>query len=925
MVGKTLGRFRIGEQLGRGGMGEVYLADDTSLDRKVALKFIPDAFAGDPERMARFDREAKLLASLNHPNIAAIHGLEQAEEKRFIVMEFVEGETLAQRLSKGPLDVDEALGICRQISDGLKAAHEKGVIHRDLKPANVMLADGDKVKILDFGLAKALSDETQSVDSSHSPTLTDAMTRPGVILGTAAYMSPEQAKGKSVDERADIWAFGCILYECLTGKKAFEGETVTETLAAILKAEPNWQALPATAPPNIRFLLRRCLEKNMSRRFQNAADVRIVIEEAGSSFIPLEARAPARSTWKVVALVLMGLILAAVIGGIALWSLRSPVPAKVTRFSYLLPEGLSFSSQGRRLVAISPDGTNLVYVANGQLYLRRLSESEARPIPGTQQNANSPFFSPDGQYVGFYASQDGALKKIPITGGAAVTLCKASNPFGVSWQGETIVFGQGLNGILAVPAIGGAAGVLVKLEPGESADGPQMLPGGDSVLFAVAKISKQALAGLTRNSLWDKADIVVHSLKTGKRKVLLPGGSAPRYLSTGHIIYALGSNLLMAPIDLARLEVTGGSVPIVEGVMRTPYLLSRGVVNVPIAVTNVFSGAAHFDFSIDGTLVYVPSSSTPVDTDQRVLAMVDRDGKRDMLRLPPELYDFPRISPDGKQLAFIISDEGGNIYVCDMSGRSAPRRLTFEGLNSYPVWSPDSRKLAFYSYRENKPGIFLQAADGADAAERLANLPDADGYIPNSWSPDGKTLAFTIITASGYSLWTVSLAGERKAQLYMDLPSTAEAHAAFSPDGNWMAYMSGDPGRQANVSFNIYVQPFPKAGAPRYQISQQGRNDVPLWSPHNGKELFYFNHDSQKLMAVSIQTQPAFSFGQPVPLPIEGISQPAGGRRYDIMPDGKRFLVMLPETQTKGQARGAPQINVVLNWFEELKKKQGKQ
>ena len=571
----------------------------------------------------------------------------------------------------------------------------------------------------------------------------------------------------------------------------------------------------------------------MSRRFRNAADVRIVIEEPGSSFIPLEARAPARSPWKVAALVLMGLILAAAIGGIALWSLRSPVPAKVTRFSFLLPEGLSFSDVGRRLVAISPDGTNLVYVANRQLFLRRLSESEARPIPGTQQNAISPFFSPDGQYVGFYANQDSTLKKIPVTGGVAVTLCKASNPFGVSWQGETIVFGQGPDGILAVPAIGGAADVLVKLEPGEIADNPQMLPGGDSVLFAVAKTSKQVLAGLTVNSLWDKADIVVHSLKTGKRKVLLPGGSAPRYLSTGHIIYALGNNLLMAPIDLARLEVTGGSAPVAEGVMRSPFLISRGPVNVPIVALNLFSGAANFDFSVDGTLVYVPSSSAPVDTDQRVLAMVDRDGKREVLGLPPGLYDFPRLSPDGKQLAFIMSDEGGNVYVYDMSGRSAPRRLTFEGLNSFPVWSPDSRKLAFYSYRENKPGIFLQAADGADAAERLANLPDADGYIPNSWSPDGKTLAFTIITASGYSLWTVSLAGERKAQLYMDSPSTAEAHAAFSPDGNWMAYMSGDLGRLASLpsNINIYVQPFPKAGAARYQISQQGRNDVPVWSP----------------------------------------------------------------------------------------------
>ncbi len=907
MNAKTLGHYRVGEQLGRGGMGEVYVADDLNLNRKVALKFVPDAFTGDRERMARFEREAKVLASLNHPNIAAIYGLEEAEGKRFIVMELVEGETLAQRLGKGSLPVNEALGICRQIAEGLEAAHEKGVVHRDLKPANVMITEGDKVKILDFGLAKALSGETQPVEASQSPTLTEAMTRPGIILGTAAYMSPEQAKGRSVDKRADIWAWGCILYECLTGKKVFEGETVTETLAAILRGEPDWEALPETTPAAIRTLLRRCLERDMSRRFHHADDLRILIEEAGSSFFPLAAPVT-RPAWKAVALVLSGLMLAAAIALAALWKFRPTVPAKVTRFSYVLPENQYFIRTGRRLLAISPDGTTFVYEANGQLYLRRLSETEARPITGTQGGAGSPFFSPDGQWVGFYSWQDSTLKKVAVTGGAAFTLCKASNPFGASWQDNTIIFGQGSNGIFAVPATGGLPEVWVKLEPGEVADSPQILPGGDAVLFAVARST--ATAGVPVTSGWDKADVVVYSRKTGKRKVLVPGGSAPLYVSTRHIVYALGKTLLMVPFDLGRLETTGSPNPILEGVMRA----SVGT-----------TGAADFDFSMDGTLVYIPSSSGSIDTDRRVLALVDRTGKAEVLGIPPGPFEFPRLSPNGTQLAVVTSDDGGTIWIYDMSGKGALRRVTFEGLSSFPVWSPDGKRLAFYSIRENKPGIFLQAVNGTGAAQRLAGIPPADDYIPNSWSPDGKNLAFTVNKAGDYGIWTVPLTSEQKAQVFTDLPISTQAHAAFSPDGRFIAYMSGESGGQVSSMFNIYVQSFPKIGAAKYQISGEGGlNDAPVWS-RNGKELFYWNSTSQRLMAVPIQTEPSFSFGQPVPLPIEGMIQSMGGRRYDVMPDGRRFLVMLPENQTQEQRRRVLQINVILNFFEELRTKREKQ
>ena len=407
MIGKTLGHYRVGEQLGRGGMGEVYLADDLNLNRKVALKFLPDVFTGDPERMARFEREAKLLASLNHPNIAAIYGLEQAEGKRFLVLELVEGETLAQRLSKGPLPVEEALGVCRQIAEALEAAHEKGVIHRDLKPANVMITAGDKVKILDFGLAKALADETQSVDSSQSPTLTEAMTRPGVILGTAAYMSPEQAKGKAVDKRADIWAFGCILYECLTGKRVFEGETVTETLAAILKGEPDWQALPATTPPNIRFVLRRCLEKDMSRRFHHAADLRIEIEEARDIG---EATAPVKRPWLAWSWAAIAIATGDRIGSPALSLFPRQAPAQPSQcaFSVAIPGAASAA-----LPAVSPDGCRIAFVATrgwnkACCGFDRSMRWRADPLQGTD-SALYPFWSPDSRFIGFGAG--GKLKK----------------------------------------------------------------------------------------------------------------------------------------------------------------------------------------------------------------------------------------------------------------------------------------------------------------------------------------------------------------------------------------------------------------------------------------------------------------------------------------------------------------------------------
>jgi serine/threonine protein kinase/Tol biopolymer transport system component len=898
MTGETLGHYRVGESLGRGGMGEVFRANDLSLGRNVALKFLPELFASDAERMARFEREARLMASLNHTNIAAIYGLEGVEGKRFLVLECVEGETLAQKIGRGPLPVEDALDVCRQIAEGVEAAHNSGVIHRDLKPANVKITPEGKVKVLDFGLAKALADDIHALSTSDSFTLSGTMTRPGIVLGTAAYMSPEQAKGRAIDKRTDIWALGCILYECLTGKRAFAGETIAETLGAVLKDEPDWEALPESTPPVIRRLLRRCLQKDPSRRLQDAGDLRIEIDE--SQIVPQSsASVPSPTRRNLNGAFLFGvsmLILGAVIAAFALRYFKTPAPGKIVRTYFVMPEDQRFTNTGRALVDISPDGGSFVYVANSQLYLRRLSEMESRPVAGTFEGISSPVFSPDGQWIGFYSVGDGALKKIAATGGATVTLCRASLPYGVSWRGDTLVFGQGPAGILAVSASGGTPEAWVKLQPGEVASSPEILPSGDAVLFAVFKSSTSRSASF----VWDRADIEVYSRKTGQRKVLVQGGSAPHYVPSGHLIYALGPNLMMVPMNLEHLEVTGGPIPILEGVMRAS---GQG------------TDAADFAFSEDGTLLYIPGGLATA-MNRHVLALVDRSGKREVLGVPPGAYEIPRLSRDGKQLAVVTSDEGISIWIYELSGKSALRRLTFDGSSTYPLWSPDSRQIAYYSNRDNKPGIFLQAADGSGTAERVTNLPPGQSLIPNSWSPDGRTLAISASAAGNdYGVWTAPLGGGGKPELFYDVPASVQASAAFSPDGRWLAYVSSESGNK-NL---VYVNPFPRTGSARYQVSREN-GIAPLWSP-DGKELFYYQPDLRRLVAVPVQSQSALSFGQPVPLPIEDIYQPTGSRQYDVTPDGKRFLVTLEETQPGEQRRPNQQINLVFNWFEELRQR----
>ena len=883
MIGRTLGHYKILEQLGKGGMGVVFLADDLNLGRKVALKFLPDIFTSDSERMARFEREAKLLASLNHPNIAAIYGLEKADGKRFLVLEYVEGETLQARISKRPLPVEEALAICRQIAEALEAAHEKGIIHRDLKPANVMIAEGDKAKILDFGLAKALADEIQSVDSSQSPTITEAMTRPGVVLGTAAYMSPEQAKGKSVDKRADIWAFGCILYECLTGKRIFAGETVTETLAAILKGEPDWNALPEAIAPKIRFVLRRCLEKDVRRRFRDAADVQIQIEEEVSLEAEPEHGIPETKGGRKLLLLALAAIIFLVLGGIAAWFLKPSAPSLAQNPAYLeinLPPGDELETTMTPPIAISPNGRHLAYVAihHGvhQLFVRTLGEGyEARMLQGTE-GAQYPFFSPDSAWIGFFA--ESKLKKVSLTGGTARTICPSGNWGGAAWGGDnTIVFAPSDDSnLLRVSADGGEPQDLTTLDrtKGESSHRyPQFLPGGEALLFTVSN-------GVG----WDEFDVAALRLDTGERITVVEGGHTGRFVPTGHLVYYRAGELLAVPFDPIHLKVLDNS----------PTTIEEGVKESSSPIGGEYS------FSATGSLAYVPANLRQLE---RRLVWVDRKGAVEPIpaaRIQPyynEAWFGLSISPDGQQVAVQIDSDTKEIFVYDLV-RGTMTQITDEGSSSQsPIWTPNGKSITYVGHREGFRNIYRKSADGTGKEEKLTT--GENQQIPYSWSPEGNLLIYNDLNpANGYDICVLHLDGDRRQEYFLNA-SHNEYNGQLSGDGHWLAYVSNETGRD-----EVYVCPFP-GRVPKWQISKEG-GMIPRWA-RSGRELFYRNGD--KMMVVDIQTEPTFKTGTPTLL-FKG--QFGAG---DVTPDGKRFLMV----QSVEPEQAPTRIHLVLNWFEELK------
>ena len=891
MIGKTLSHYKVIEKIGQGGMGEVYRAEDTNLSREVAIKVLPEQFTQDPQRLARFEREAKLLASLNHPNIAAIYGLEEAEGVRFLSLELVPGDTLQEHVAKGPLPVEEALEVCRQIAEGVEAAHEKGVIHRDLKPANVKVTPEGKVKILDFGLAKAFEGEIPAADISQSPTLTEEMTRAGVILGTAAYMSPEQAKGKEVDKRADIFAFGAVLYELLTGKRAFEGETVTDTLASILARDPEWEALPDGTPWRIQDLLRRCLTKDPHDRLDGIANVRVEIklthEEpttvspigVTTTQVPLWKRA---LPWSITAVVI-------VIAGVSIWNSTRPSPTvslPVTELVFTLPPTAPLIDAAGSDLVISPDGSRIVYLSSvdSQLYMRPLDAVVSEPISGTQNAFASPFFSPDGEWVAFFTS-DEKLKKVPLMGGPAVTLCDAPNSRGGSWAlDDTILFGTRVigssGGLYRVSAAGGEPKRLLISEP-DFLDyyRPQILPGGKAVLFSVA--------GEGNFDYW----IAVLSLETGEPKILIEGRS-PTYLPTGHLVYTAeeAGTLMAVPFDSEQLELTGDPVAVLEGVR------SRGL--------------ADYTFSREGTLFYA-SGSTSLPRGRPV--WVDRTGRAiDQLSDEPiERPRQPRISPDGQQV--VLATGGGrsaDLWVYDVGGRP-PYPLALEQQNHSPIWTTDGKRVIFSFVRPSiPPNLYWIASDGSTLEpEPLLDSPNRQ--YPRAVSPDGQEVIFTRTNpqTGTFDIMALPLEGEHEPRLVLDTEQLYSNRLRaegldLSPDGKWLAYVSGVTGRP-----EIWVRPYPGPGAP-VRISPDG-GDQPVWGA-KGRELFYL--DGDRMMAVRIDTGPELRF-EPPQLLFEAPYVHSNIPSYDVTADGRFLMIERVEDPLE-----STQINVVTNWFEELKR-----
>jgi len=879
MIGKTLSHYKVLEKIGQGGMGEVYRAEDTNLSREVAIKVLPEQFTKDPQRLARFEREAKLLASLNHPNIAAIHSFEHADDIHFLVLELVPGETLQERVAKGPLPVEEALEVCRQIAEGVEAAHEKGVIHRDLKPANVKVTPEGKVKILDFGLAKAFEDETPVTDISQSPTLTEEMTRAGVILGTAAYMSPEQARGEEVDKRADIFAFGCVLYELLTGKRTFDGKTITETLGAIIHKEPDWEALPATTPWRIQELLRRSLTKEVHDRLPHIANVRIEIKLALSEPTAVSPIATTRAVqsplwkraipWGIAAVAL-------VVAGITAWSLRDPSPRSVTKLVIAPSPTTPLMNAGGREVAISPDGRRMIYLAESdgvtKLYRRSMDDLIALEIPGTEGAGQNPFFSPDGESIAFFV--DGKLKRVPLMGGQAITLADASNSAGGDWGPEdTVVFTANSSAsrvsLYRISGAGGEPEILATPDLGKGEYNyrdPEILPDGTAVLFTI----------WSRNGFHTAA----LSLETGEQKIIIEDGRSPRYMVTGHLVYELsGTGTLMAVLfDPDRLEVRGDPVPFLEGVRY-----------------NRVNGA-DLVISSEGTLAYILG-----DAGSRSLVWVDHEGKSTLLMEAQGSLELPRVSADGQRVALTIDYD---IFIYDLP-REVLSPLAGEGFNHAQAWSTEGSRVAFSSTKGGvEPNIFLASPDGSEEWERLTTSPNEQ--YPGSFSPDGKVLAFTEVDpSSGRDIWLLPTEGDSSPQSFLRTEGN-EWEPRFAPNGQWIAYTSDESGQD-----EVYVRPYP-IGPGEWQISNQGGRD-PLWAP-DGRTLFYRN--GLQMMAVAAEIEPTFSPGRPSLLfEAEYNSHPSGHMSHDISPDGQRFLMIWEETAPE-QTR----INVVLNWFEELKR-----
>src|SRR6202521_5001845 len=880
LPGRRLGPYEILSAIGAGGMGEVYKARDNRLDRIVAIKVLPTHLADRPELRERFEREARTIATLNHPHICTLYDIGQQDGTDYLVMEYLEGETLAQRLKKGPLPLDQVLRYAIEIADALDKAHRKGITHRDLKPGNIMLTKTG-AKLLDFGLAKLRQDVAPATPYSELPTVNNAITAEGTILGTLQYMAPEQEEGKEADARTDIFAFGVVVYEMATGKKAFEGKSQASLMAKILETDPPPMTLLSPMTPlALDHVVKRCLAKDPDERWQSAKDICEQlrwISDSGSQVGVTAAPVPEQKSkkhlvWAAGAVA----IVVAVIAAAPFYLRRTPPPAEkqAVRFTVGPPKKGSFAGSGLAgsLLSISPDGVYLVFAADvgpsrSQLWIRSLNSPTARALPGTE-NASDPFWSADSRFVAF--SADRKLKKIAVSGGPVETLAVVSPTIG-TWSREGVVlFIADDNSLSRVSESGGNATPVTTLDASRSETGhlwPQFLPDGKHFLY------------FAQSSKAENNAIYVASLDSKEKKLLLNVSSNPVYVSPGYLLFHRQGTLMAQPFDADRLQLTGEAVPIVEAVLFNP-----------------FGSGAVFSASDNGVLAYRGGGgAVPLN-----LVWVNRNGTEQPLAAPPHNYTFPRISPDGKRVAAGIEEGEGQIWLYDIS-RDALSRLTFEGpFNVDPVWTPDGKRIAFKG-KGNR--LFWQSADGGGSAEELTTGKLDLNNIPSAWSPDGQELAF-LEGGAIRNIWILPLK-DRTPHVFIASPAY-ESAPSFSPDGRWIVYTSTESGRS-----EVYVRPYPGPGG-KWQISTEGGTE-PVWNP-KGRELFY--RDGQKMMAAEYTAQPTFSAGKPRML-FQGpyTPTPRSAADYDVSSDGQRFLMLKATEQSPGQ------INVVLNWTAELKQK----
>jgi serine/threonine-protein kinase len=898
-AGTCLGQYRIEQHLGMGGMGTVYKATDTTLGREVALKMLHPEMLEDPASVARFEREARTLASLNHPHIGVIYGFETQDTVRFLALEYVPGPTLAERLQRRALPIHEAMRIAQQVAQALEAAHAKGIIHRDLKPANIKVTESGQVKVLDFGLAKPV-EQAQASLSSDVTVLTEKVADHAAVIGTPSYMSPEQASGKKLDSRTDIWSFGCVLFEMLTGKRAFSGATVTEILAAVLEREPDWTAMPQSTPRPLQSLVKKCLRKDPNSRLRDIGDARIELQDLLSAPTDHDVtHKPAMITRRTAIGALSGaLVGAAGTGVFAISRYRGSVPRNLTRFAITAPEPGVFLSTFNRRVGISPDGARIAFntFASGLdlLFLRSLAELESQRVKDVL-SGGAAFFSPDGRWLGFLTTNiaDLAVKKLALSGGAPVTVCPHNiGPAGAAWSDDDIIYWVDENpgGLMSIPAAGGQPKEIASIDfaRGErSHKFPCALPGGRAVLATVTTAD---------SATFDEARIVAFSPRSGQRKVLLEGGTHPRY-SSGHLLYGHDGKILAVRFDPDRLELQGQPFTALEGIQ-----MSRN------------TGMANFDVSASGDLAYV---SGICDGGARTLVWVDRNGKAETVPLAAKSYLHPRLSPDDQLLAVEVEGPSHNLYVYDF-GRAVLADITTDGVSHWPVWSPDGTQL---SYRSGPMGQFKLWHIPADRSRAPQQVPGTGvSQSAESWSPDGNVIAYTSVSPGiPVRIRMARLDGNRPAEP-ADNEKGPEGSPKFSPDGRWLAYCSNESGKP-----QVYVQAFPGPGA-KIQISNDGGTD-PVWK-RSGGELYYRNGDS--MMAVAVSTSPSFNAGRPQELWKDhyshGMSSSCGppgatSSNYDVTADGKRFLMIKDDDQDNAMSK---QIVVVLGWADELRRIVGK-